>query len=247
MTIDWWTLGLQAINVLILIWLLGHFFWRPVARMIAERRAVAQKILTDADAKRAEAAAALAEVARTRAGFAQERDTLLKAARETAEQGHAARVQDAAKEAAALQAAAKAAIARDKLSAEKAWADHASHLAVDIARRLATRLDGPAVKAAFLDWLLKEIRELPEATRQAVIANGPTLEATTASLLEPEEQQRYAKLVGEAFGAGLPVAFKVDPDLIAGLELHGPHLIIANSWRADLNQILADIAHDQRS
>jgi F-type H+-transporting ATPase subunit b len=31
-TIDWWTLGLQAVNVLILIWLLGYFFWRPVAK-----------------------------------------------------------------------------------------------------------------------------------------------------------------------------------------------------------------------
>lgn len=245
MTIDWWTLGLQAVNVLILIWLLGHFFWRPVAKMIADRRAAAQRILADADAKRAEAAAALAEVARTRAGFAEERDAILKAAHEMAEQVHAARIQDAAKEAAALEAAAKTAIVRDKAAAEKAWADRASRLAVDIARRLAARLDGSAVQNAFLDWLLKEIRELPEAARQGVIASGAALEAITASSLETEEQQRYAKLVGEAFGASLPVAFKADPDVIAGLELHGPHLIIANSWRADLNQVLAGIAHDQ--
>lgn len=247
MTIDWWTLGLQAVNVLILIWLLGYFFWRPVAKMIAERRDTAQKILAEADAKRAEAAAALADVARTRAGFAEERDAILKAANDTAEQVHATRVQDAAKEAAALEAAAKAAIARDQVTIEKAWADHASRLAVDIARRLAARLDGSAVKTAFLDWLLKEIRELPEAARQAVVTNEAALEAISASLLQPEEQRQYAKLVGEAFRASLPVTFRVDPHLIAGLELHGPHLIIANSWRADLNQILADIAHDQRS
>ena len=35
MTIDWWTLGIQAVNVVILVWLLGRFFWRPVAAMIA--------------------------------------------------------------------------------------------------------------------------------------------------------------------------------------------------------------------
>lgn len=247
MTIDWWTLGLQAVNVLILIWLLGHFFWRPIAKMITERRAAAQRTLADADAKRSEAAAALAEVARTRTGFAEERDAILKAAHDTAEQAHAAKIQDAAKEAAALEAAAKAAIARDQIAVEKAWADRASLLALDIARRLAGRLDGSAVQTAFLDWLLKDIHELPEATRQGVIANGATLEAITASLLGTEEQQRYAKLVGQAFGASLTVAFKVDPDLIAGLELHGPHLIITNSWRADLKQILAGIAHDQRS
>ena len=42
MTIDWWTLGIQTVNVIILIWLLGRFFWRPVAAMIEQRRAAAQ-------------------------------------------------------------------------------------------------------------------------------------------------------------------------------------------------------------
>lgn len=247
MTIDWWTLGFQAFNVLILIWLLGHFFWRPVAAMIAQRRDTAQGILAEAEAKRAEAAAALADIARTRAGFAQERDVLLKAAQETAEQAYAARLRDAAKEAATLEATAKATIARDQKAAEQAWATRASHLAVDIARRLAARLDGPAVANAFLDWLLNEIRNLPDAARKAAASSGAALEAFTATPLAPADQQRYGKLIGEAFGTSAPVAFKVDPDLIAGLELRGPHLVVANSWRADLLQILADIAHDDRS
>lgn len=245
-TIDWWTLGFQAVNVLILIWLLGHFFWRPIAAIIAQRRDAAQKTLMEAEAKRAEAAAALADIAHTRTGFAQERDAILKAAHETAEQAHAARLHDAAMETAALEAAAKAAIARDRDAAEKAWSERASHLAVDIARRLAARLDSPVVASTFLDWLLKEIRNLPDAARQAVAVSGATLEASTASMLVPADQQHYGKLIGEAFGAGLRVAFKVDPDLIAGLELRGPHLVIANSWRADLTRILADIAHDNQ-
>ncbi len=39
MSIDWWTLGFQTVNVAILIWLLGHFFWKPVAAMIEAERA----------------------------------------------------------------------------------------------------------------------------------------------------------------------------------------------------------------
>jgi F-type H+-transporting ATPase subunit b len=39
----------------------------------------------------------------------------------------------------------------------------------------------------------------------------------------------------------------VDPTLIAGLELRGPHFVVANSWRADLAKILADLAHDKKS
>lgn len=247
MTIDWWTLSIQTVNVLILVWLLGHFFWRPLAAMIEQRRTTAQKTLVEAEAKRAEATAALGEIARTRAGFAQERETILKSAQETAERARTSLLEQAAKEAAALEAAAKAAIANERDATEKAWAARASRLAVDIAQRLAARLDGPAVRAAFLDWLLTEIRSLPGAARQAATAQGVTLKAISATPLDSAEQERYGRLITGAFGADPTIMFRADPTLIAGLELRGPHLVIANSWRADLIQILADLAHDRRS
>jgi F-type H+-transporting ATPase subunit b len=246
MTINWWTLGIQAVNVVILIWLLGRFFWRPVAAMIAQRRAAAQQLLSDAEAKRAEASAGLAEVERTRAGFAGERAAILDEARKAADGAREARLAEAEKEAEALRDAAQAAIAKDKQTADEAAAERAARLAVDIARRLAGRLDGPAVRAAFLDWLLAEIRALPEATRIAAAA-GPGLEAISAAPLELAEQQRYAKAIKEALGAEATIAFRADAALIAGLELRGAHLVVANSWRADLASILADLAHVDRA
>ncbi len=245
MTIDWWTLGIQTVNVAVLVWLLQRFFWRPVAAMIEQRRATAQSTLAEAEAKRSQAVAAAAEIEQTRAGFAREREAILAAAHKAAEQARAARLDDAAKEAAALQAAAQAAIAKEREAAEKAWAERSSRLAVDIAERLTARLEGPAVRAAFLDWLLQEIRGLPEPTRQ-VAANGAALEAISATPLDPADQERYRGLIGEAFGAHPQIAFKADPALIAGLELHGPHLVIRNSWRANLDQILAELTHDDR-
>ncbi len=246
MTIDWWTLGIQTVNVLILVWLLGRFFWRPVAAMIEERRATAQRTLAEADAKRGQAAASLAEIERTRAGFAREREAVLAEAHESAERARTALLDQAAKEVASLEAAAKAAIEKEREAIDTAWAERANRLAIDIAGRLAARLDGPAVQAAFLDWLLKEVRALPEATRQAVAANGAALEAISATPLEPAEQEHCRTLIGAAFGANPPIAFKTDPALIAGLELRGPHLVIGNSWRADLARILMDLAHDRR-
>jgi len=246
MTIDWWTLGIQTVNVVILVWLLGRFFWRPVAAMIEQRRASAQQILAEAEAKRSEATSALAEIERTRAGFAHERDGILAAARETAERVRTARLEEVAKEAASLEATARAAIGKEREAADKAWADRASRLAVEIAGRLVARLDSPAVHAAFLDWLLKEIRTLPDPARQAVAANGVVLEAISATPLDPADQERYRKLISEALGAHPQIAFKADPALIAGLELHGPHLLVSNSWRADLAQILAELTHDDR-
>jgi F-type H+-transporting ATPase subunit b len=246
MTIDWWTLGIQTVNVVILVWLLGRFFWRPLAAMIEQRRASAQGILAEAEAKRREATAALAEIEARRGGFAQEREAILAAAHDAAERATTARLAEAATEAAALENAARAAIAREKAATDKAWAERASHLAVAIAERLAARLDGPAVRDAFLDWLLDEIRRLPEPARRAMAADGAALEAVSATPLEPSDQERYRARIVEALGAHAQIAFTADPALIAGLELRGPHLVVSNSWRADLARILEDITHDDR-
>lgn len=247
MTIDWWTLGIQAVNVIILIWLLGRFFWRPVAAMIEQRRAAAQQILADAATKRSQATDALAEIERTRAGFESERETIIAAAHQAAEQTRTTMLAAARQEAAALQAVAKTAIEKERDAAEAGWVERANQLAVEIAQRLVARLNGPAVTDAFLDWLLHEIRGLPADTRKALAADGVVLEALSAAPIEPADQERYRKRIGEAFGIHPQIDFKVDAALIAGLELRGPHLVVANSWRADLARIVADLAHDKRT
>src|ERR1700733_7062715 len=191
MTLSWWTLGIQTVNVVILIWLLGRFFWRPVAAMIEQRHATAQRIVAEAEAKRSEATAALKEIERTRAGFARERETILTEAHQTAERERATCLAKGEKEARSLEAAARATIVKEKQAVDKAWAERASRLAVDIAERLAARLDGPAARAAFLDWLVTEIQALPTLARQAAAAEGVTLEATSATGLLPADQGPY--------------------------------------------------------
>ncbi len=243
MTIDWWTLGFQTVNVGILIWLLARFFWSPVAAMIEQRRASTQQTLADAEARRGQADAALAQIERTRAGFAGEREAILAAAQEEAEREAALRRDEAAKQAASFEAAARAAIESERAAAERAWAEQAARLAVEIAGRLAARLDSAAVRAAFLDWLIIAIRALPDEKRRAAGTDGGVLEAISATPIDPLEQELARKRIAEALGSEPQIVFKTDPSLIAGLELGGPHLAVSNSWRADLARILADITH----
>lgn len=246
MTIDWWTLGLQTVNVLVLIWLLGRFFWRPVAAMIEERRAAAASLLADAEAKRKEAADALVEIEKTKAGFGQEHDAIVAAAHTEAERVAAAQLAAATQEAASLEAAAHSRIAKTEAEGRAAWRQLSARLAVTIAERLAARLDGTAIRAAFLDWLVAEIARLPATERQAAAANGSLLEAVSALPLDPVEQAHCQERLATALGGSAPIIFRSDPALIAGLELHGPHLAVSNSWRADLDRILTEIAHDDR-
>jgi len=55
MLIDWFTVGAQALNFLVLVWLLKHFLYKPILNAInAREKGIASK-LADADTKQKEA------------------------------------------------------------------------------------------------------------------------------------------------------------------------------------------------
>ena len=241
MVIDWWTLGIQTVNVMVLMWLLQRFFWRPVSAMIEQRRAAIQLALAGAKAAQDKADAAVSAIAQTRAGFAQEHDAILAAAHRTADEAKAAALADAAATAAARQKTESAALAQQRADAQAEWSDKASHLALEIAGRLAARLKGAAVDAAFLEWVLASIRALPDQARRE--AGSAALQAVTAGPIAGTEQDRIRALIAGALGGQPAITFSTDPALIAGLELHGPHFSVANSWRADLERVRAGLQH----
>src|ERR1700748_3667389 len=100
MTIDWWTLGIQTVNVAILVWLLQRFFWRPVAAAIEQRRDATRQAMADAETAKAKATAEWAEIDRIRGGCVREREAILAAARTDAETPQGALLADARQQAA---------------------------------------------------------------------------------------------------------------------------------------------------
>jgi F-type H+-transporting ATPase subunit b len=242
MTIDLWGLGLQAINVLILIWLLTRVFWRPVAAAIAARQKVAQDLLGDAELAKTKADAALAEVASARDAIAAERAAALAQA---VEAGHIAAkkaLAEAAAKADALAKAADVAMAQAAAKNRATLAKDAAQLGVSIAEKLLGRLNEAAIQGVFLDLLVQTIAALPDTSKAGLRA------AEAVDLVSPlkqtaPQQASITKAVEKALGHPLKLSFRADPDLIAGFELYTPHFVLHNSWRADLTAILKGMDH----
>ncbi|MDU8912847.1 F0F1 ATP synthase subunit delta [Aestuariicoccus sp. MJ-SS9] len=241
MTLDWWGLGLQAVNVLILVWLLGRVFWRPVAEAIARRQEAAQAILDEGKTAQAKAEAALAEVTEARAGIAAERESILAEAKATADTVAKAALKDAQTKADAMIAAARTAIDRDRNTARKENATRAAELSVEIAARLLGRLNTPAVQATFLAQLVEAIAGMSASDRTALIASAEDIEIITATNPEDAERAKIEQAVKDALDGTPSVRLVTDPDLIAGLELRSGHFVLHNSWRADLENILKEV------
>ena len=240
MSFDLGTLALQAVNVLILIWLLQRFFWRPVAAIIAQRGATTAAMLDEAAKRETKIAAEEANIAQVRRSFADERAALLAAAQADVEEMRRHAEADATDAAHKLKMTIRERMAGEQASARSALQKEAASLAVDIAARLVARLDTQALRSAFLDGALKEVAALPEMARR----NPGALTVVTAAPLSTDEHRTYSRRLQEAFGDTAPVNYMVDPDLIAGLELRGDLLRISNNWRNDLARIREGLTNE---
>jgi F-type H+-transporting ATPase subunit b len=244
MQIDWWTLGLQTVNALVLIWLLSRFLFRPIAAILAERRAAAARLLEEAAAKEA-AADALQEKARAALdAIAANRAESIRAATGEAEEARRVLLDAARAEAERLRANTQAEIERIKKSERRAEAERANLLSLDISRRLLERLPPSAQVAGFIEGLVNAIGALSEETRADFCRRADAVLIAARPLTSDEEALCRGELT-KAFGGPVTFATRADPSLLAGLELENEHTSIRNSLRADIEHISAELLKEQ--
>lgn len=244
MSIDWWTLGLQAINAIVLIWILARFLFRPVSKIIAERQAAAHSALDAAQAARAAAQADREAVKAEGAAMAAQRADLIAKAQAEAAQERQRLAKAAENEIAKTRAEAAEDIRKLRRQAQDALSTQAGELATDIARRLMERLPDAARIDGFIDGLADAVAELPEVTRTGLGVDGP-LKLRAARAPNPEEEKALTAKLSAVLGRDVSVEITPDPTLIAGLELDAETAIVRNHLRADLDKIEAEVtAHD---
>jgi len=244
MQIDWWTLGLQTINALVLIWLLSRFLFHPIAAIIAERKAAATELLGEAEAAKAAARAHEEETKSAQAEIAASRAATIRAAAEEANAEREAVLAAARAETERLRVDALAEIERTRKAGRRADAERAGLLAVDIARRLFERMPRESTVAGFMDGLVETVAALPEEARADFCRRGE------ATLIAPRPLSRDEEAVcrtalARALGHALTLKINVDPSVLAGLELENEHASVRNSFRADLSRIAAELSRPE--
>src|SRR5450755_417344 len=115
MLIDWFTIGAQALNFLILVWLLKRFLYKPILHAIDAREKRIAAELADADAKKAEAKKDRDEFQHKIEEFDQQRAALLSKATDEAKAVRQRLLDEARKAADALSARRSEALRNDAL------------------------------------------------------------------------------------------------------------------------------------
>lgn len=244
MRFDLTTLALQTINLLVLLWLLRRFLFRPVVEVIARRKAAAETLLADAAAARAQAAQEADTAQRDRSGIAGERIRVMAEAHVAAEAERAAVLAAAKAEAEQTRAAMLADLAQQRRAMQTALTGEAAHLAVGIAARLLGRVAAPAIDLALLQSTEARLRALSDAERAALAPPDATLTVATATPLDAPGAAAWTEMLRRVLPTVAPPRFADDRSLIGGVELRGPNGRLRNNWRADLDGIAGQLGRD---
>ena len=223
MLIDWFTVGAQVLNFLILVWLLKRFLYKPILSAIDAREKKIAAELTDAATKKAEAQKARDEFQHKNEEFDQQRATLFSKAMEEAKVERQRLLDEARNAAATLNAKRMETLRSDAQQLNQAIVRRTQQEVFSIARKTLTDLATTSLEERMCDVFIRRLREMDGKTKEAfaVAIKAAPSPALVRSTFELPETQRAAiqNALNVAFAADVKIKFETAPDLVSGIEL----------------------------
>ena len=252
MLIDWFTVAAQALNFVILAWLMKRFLYKPILDAIDAREKRIATELAAAGRKKTEAQHERDEFQKKNEDFEKQRAALLEKARADAD-AERQTLMDAARQAAdALTAKRQASIAGEAKALVQALRQRAQTEVFDIARKALTELAGTSLEASACELFIARLKGLEGAPKDALAAalSGTKDDVVVRSAFELSITQRRAihEAIADTFGVKLDLHYATDPALVAGIELVARGQKFAwtlSDYLASLEQGVGDLLKDR--
>ena len=222
MLIDWFTVGAQALNFIILVWLMRRFLYRPILDAIDARERRIATELADAAAKQAEAERERDDFRNRNEAFDRERAARLKEVADEAKAERQRLLDEARQAADALGAKRQKALADEARSLDQAVTGWAREEVFAIARKALSDLTGTALEAQLVDVFVDRVRAIDGAAKTTLAdalqaATGPAVVRSAFDLPAPQ-RKLIRDAINETFGVEVDLTFETAPELIGGLE-----------------------------
>ena len=223
MLIDWFTVGAQTLNFLILVWLMKRFLYQPVLDAIdARERRIAAEI-ADAARKTAEATKEREEFQHRNEEFDQQRAALVTRATEEANAERQRLLDEARQAADALSAKRMEMLRHDVHALSQAVGRRTQQEVFAIARQALTELASTSLEGRMTEVFTRRLRAMDGEAKAGLAAGlkSASEPAIVRSAFDLPDQQRAAiqRALDETFSADVRVRFETAPDLVSGIEL----------------------------
>lgn len=223
MLIDWFTVGAQVLNFLILVWLLKRFLYHPILDAIDAREQRIARELADADAKKAEASKERTDFEHKNAAFDKEKASLLAQATAAANTERQRLLEAARQDASELSTKRQENLQQEALNLNQEISRRTQQEVFAVARKALSDLADASLEERMVAIFVGRLRamsadEKQKLTAALLAAAKPIVIRTTFDLAQPEQTTTLVA-IQELLGANTEIHFETAPDLVSGIEL----------------------------
>ena len=223
MLIDWFTVGAQALNFIILIWLMKRFLYKPILHAIDEREIRIAAELANADNKKAEAQKESDEFKRKNEEIDRQRSALLSKAADEAQAERQRLLAEARKAASSLSSKLQETLENEQHNLHQAISRRTQLEVFSIARKALSDLATTSLEEHMSEAFTRRLREMDSHAKEVLAgaikaASEPSIVRSAFDL--PDKQRAdIQNVLNETFSTEIHIRFETTPDVISGIEL----------------------------
>ncbi len=243
MLIDWFTVGAQALNFTVLVWLLKRFLYQPVLDAIAAREALIARQIADAAAAKHAAQTQLQALDQQRQAFDAQRAGLLDQATSDA-QAERTRLMAAARQAVDAWRTQRQDVLRSEATLwQQSLTEGVRREVFEITRRVLADLATAGLEERLVEVFVQRLADLDAQARTrlsaALTAPGAQVLVQSAFALPNPGRSAIQATLKACAGADVPITYATCPEQLCGITLTcaGEKL----SWSVD--QYLGALEH----
>jgi F-type H+-transporting ATPase subunit b len=225
MLIDWFTVGAQAVNFLILVWLMKRFLYEPVLAAIDAREKKIAGELQQAAAAKTQAEKEREDLRVQTEALQGQREGLLKAAVADADVQRQHLLEDARKESVKLRSKAITALTAEQAELKLEIVSRTRQEVFTLTRKTLSDLADTSLEDRMLEVFIRRVADLNDVQKAKIIPPPVSAHSRAAALLRsafeltPAQRAKIAAAVSRWPFEGATLQFETAPDLISGLEL----------------------------
>jgi F-type H+-transporting ATPase subunit b len=224
MLIDWFTVGAQAVNFLILVWLMKRFLYQPVLAAIDAREKKIAGELQQAGDTRAQALKERDDLRTQSETLQAQREELLRAAAADAGARRQHLLDDARTESQELRSRLTAALTAEQAELKLEVAARTRQEALALTRKTLADLADTTLEDQMLEVFIRRVGEMNDVQKSQVVPPPVRTHSGAAVLrsafeLTPAQRVNIAAALRQWPCAGATLQFETSPQLISGLEL----------------------------
>jgi F-type H+-transporting ATPase subunit b len=223
MLIDWFTVAAQAVNFLILMWLLKRFLYKPVVAAIDEREKRITTQLQDAEKKKAEALKEQTDFLHKNEEFERYRSGLLLEATNAAKTVRERLLATARRDSEELRFKLQKSVYDELDDLNREIGTLALQEVFSIARKTLADLADVSLEERMTAIFIHRLHDMNdkqiEELKACSYASSSSAVVRSAFELASPQKTAIEDIVKPLFGEGTEIKFETRPDLIGGIEL----------------------------